>query len=78
MYDWNKAKQSLFKVPVKSANISNLVVTKDYLYWVDNGPDNDYANGKVYALKMEESKKYEPAEIATGVTALSLSANMKK
>lgn len=77
IYDWSKAAESVFKVPVKSANISGFVVANDFLYWIEAGTDND-GSGKLYALKTEESKKYEPVEVASGVNGLSLSANNKK
>jgi len=76
--DWNKAIQSLYQVPVKSGNIVALDAADGYLYWLDIGTDRSNPTGKLYALKIEESKKYEPVEIATDVAFFDLSANKKK
>jgi len=76
--DWSRAIQSLYQVPVKSANITTLDAADGWLYWLDIGPDFSNANGKLMALKIAESKKYEPVEIATGVAGFDLSANKKK
>ncbi len=78
IYDWTTAMQSLYTVPVKSANISSVAVANGFLYWLDSGPDGENDGGKIYALKIEESKKYEPAEVASFVSDFSVSANGKK
>lgn len=78
VYNWEKAKNSMYQVPVKSANISSMAVADGYLYWVDNGPDGNEDGGKLYALKIEESKEFEPTEVASKINGFSLSANNKK
>ncbi len=77
IYNWEYAVKSLYQVPVKSANIGGFAVASGYLYWIDRGPDNE-ANGKLYAIKIGEAKKYEPTEVASGVSGFNLSANKKK
>ena len=77
-YDWAKAASSLYQVPVKSANLGGLAVADGYLYWLDNGPSGNEAGSKLYALKIEESRKYDPVEVAAGVSGFSVSANQKK
>jgi tricorn protease len=73
-YDWNFAKSALYEVPVKSGNIGNMAVVNGYLYWLAFTDDG----GKLYALKIEESKKYEPTEVATRAGGFDVSANGKK
>lgn len=75
--DWKRAMSTLYQVPVKSANIGSFAAANGFLYWLDRGADNG-SNGKLYALKIGEQKKYEPTEIASGVSSFSLSANKKK
>lgn len=78
-YDWQYLKNILYQVPVKSGNIYNMVAADGYLYWSDAPSDqNDQGGSKLYAIKIEESKKYEPTEIASGVANFILSANGKK
>jgi len=77
-YDWDFAKTSVYQVPLKSANIGKVAVVNGYLYWLDSGPEGEYNGGKLYALKIEESKKYDPAEVASGVGDFDVSANGKK
>ncbi|MGZ3880539.1 MAG: S41 family peptidase [Flavisolibacter sp.] len=76
--DWNRAIQSLYQVPVKSGNIVALDASDGYLYWLDRGSDLSNPSAKLYALKIAESKKYEPVEVATDVTFFNLSGNKKK
>lgn len=78
VYDWQAAQKQLFKVPVKSANIGSLYAINGFLYWLDAGAEGEEDGGKIYALKISESKKYEPTEVATGVTNFVPSANGKK
>lgn len=79
VYNWAKIAQTIYQVPGKSANLGGLDISADgYLYWTDYGTDG-YENGaKLYALKIEESKKYEPTEVASGVSNFGLSGNKKK
>jgi tricorn protease len=76
--DWSRAVQSLYQAPVKSSNLGGMDVADGYLYWVDRGTDYSNPSAKLYALKLAESKKYEPTEIATDVIYFKLSANKKK
>jgi tricorn protease len=76
--DWNKAIQSLYQVPVKSGNIGALDAADGYLYWIDIGSDRSNPAPKLYALKIAESKKYEPVEVASDVSFFNLSGNKKK
>ncbi|QXV67459.1 PD40 domain-containing protein [Mucilaginibacter sp. 21P] len=78
VYDWATAQRSLYQVPVKSGNIGSLSVVNGYLYWVDAGDDGDEGGAKIYALKITESKKIEPTEVASGVRDYVASANGKK
>ena len=80
-YDWTKLQGLLYQLPVKSGNIGNLRAAADgWLYYIDNGPDggNRDAGSRLMALKLKEAKKYEPVEIASGVSGVTLSANKKK
>jgi tricorn protease len=76
--DWSRAIQSLYQAPVKSSNIAGIDLGDGYLYWADWG--NDYTNPvvKLYALKIAESKKYEPIEVASDIAAFNISGNKKK
>lgn len=76
--DWSRAVQSLYQAPVKSSNLGAMDVADGYLYWIDRGIDYSNPSAKLYALKLAESKKYEPTEIATDVVYFKLSANKKK
>ncbi|QEC76997.1 S41 family peptidase [Mucilaginibacter ginsenosidivorax] len=78
VYDWATAMQSVYQVPVKSGNITSVAIAGGFLYWLDSGPDGENDGGKIFALKIEESKKYEPTEVASFVRDFSVSANGKK
>lgn len=73
--DWTRAIQSLYQVPVKSADIAGIDLADGYLYWLVRGADY---SGTLYALKIAESKKYEPTEVATDLISFKLSDNKKK
>ncbi len=77
-YNWNQLSKTLYQVPVKSANLGSFAALDGYLYWIDMGHLGNQDGGKLFALKIEESKKYEPVEIAAGVGGFSPSANKKK
>ncbi len=79
-YNWNDIKSRLYKVPVKNANIGNLAAADGYLYWLDapSNQNNNNDGAKMYAIKIEESKKYEPTEVASGVNSFNLCSNGKK
>lgn len=77
VYDWDRLSRALYEVPVKNSNIGNFDVADGYLYWLDRGVENHW-QARLLALKIGESKKYEPTEVATGVTGFSLSGNKKK
>jgi tricorn protease len=77
-YNWNNITKQLYQVPVKSGNLVGVVAANEYLYWLDNGPAGNEDGAKLLALRIAESKKYEPVEVASGVTGLSLSADKKK
>ncbi|QQL48909.1 S41 family peptidase [Mucilaginibacter ginkgonis] len=76
--DWAKAKESLYKVPTKSANINGLAIANGYIYWLDSGVAGEDNGGKLYAMKIIESKKHDPTEIASFVSGFDVSANGKK
>lgn len=76
--DWNRAIQSLYQAPVKSSNISYIDLADGYLYWLDRGTDYSNPSTKLYALKIAESKKYEPTEVASDVVDFTISGNKKK
>jgi len=73
--DWAVSKNKLYEVPVKSGNIIDMVAMDGYLYWLNEASENDT---KLYALKIGESKTYEPAEVATGVSYFAASADGKR
>jgi tricorn protease len=75
--NWSSAMSAVYQLPVKSANIGGLAAADGFLYWLDIGSDPQQG-GKLYALKIAESKKYEPTEVASGVAGFSLSGNKKK
>ena len=77
-YNWNQLQTALYEVPVKNANISGVEAADGYLYWLDDGPEENVNGGKIFALKIGESKDYKPTEIADKVQSFSLSANKKK
>ena len=78
-YDWKYTLSKLYQVPVKNANMDNLAVADGYLYWLKEPTDQtDESGGKLYAIKIEESKQYEPIEVAQSVRSFRLSANRKK
>jgi tricorn protease len=68
----------LYELPVKPGNLNELQAADGYLYWLDYGPEGSRGGAKLMALKLKESKKYEPTEIASGVASYQLSANRKK
>ena len=78
MYNWNQLKTMLYQVPVKNANIYSVAAANGYLYWLDAGDETNEDGGKIYALKIGESKEYKPTEIASKVTGFDLAANKKK
>ncbi len=63
---------------MKSGNLGDLQTADGWLYWLDNGPAGNRDGAKLYALKIKESKKYEPVEVAAGVAGFTVSANKKK
>lgn len=77
-YDWGQIQKELYEVPVKSGNLGDLQTADGVLYWLDGGPAGNRDGAKLYALKTKESKKYEPVEVASGVTGFTVSANKKK
>ncbi|ULQ53342.1 S41 family peptidase [Flavihumibacter fluvii] len=76
--DWTTASQSVFQVPTKSGNFNSLSIGDGFLYWLDRDELSDEFGAKLFALKIEESKKYEPIEIADKVMGYTLSGNHKK
>ncbi len=77
--NWEYIKTLLYQVPVKSGNIFNAVAMNGYLYWENASSDqNDNSGNKLYALKITESKKYDPTLVAEGVSDFTPSANRKK
>ncbi len=78
-YDWKTLQTLLYELPIKNGNLFNLQAANGYLYWQDSGPEGVPTEGsKLYALKIKESKKYEPVEIATGISNFTISADKKK
>ena len=78
VYNWDWARKQLYTVPVKNGNLDNLNVCNNILYWIDHGIAGEPGGGKIFALKINENKKYEPVEIATGVRDFNPSTNGKK
>ncbi|OJW13594.1 S41 family peptidase [Mucilaginibacter sp. 44-25] len=78
MYNWDAAQRQLYQVPVKSANMNSLSILNGYLYWVDTGDEGDEGGNKIYALKITDSKKHDPTEVAKGVRDFTPAANGKK
>ncbi len=78
-YNWDKIRKRLYQVPIKSDNIRQIGVGDGYLYWVTTSSDENATDGgKLFALKIGENKKYEPTEVASGITGFEVSANRKK
>ncbi|WP_460562437.1 S41 family peptidase [Ferruginibacter profundus] len=77
-YNWQKISKQLYQVPVKNGNIGGLATADGFLYWMDNGAAGNEDGAKLMALKIEESKKYEPSTVATGVAGFTVSGNKKK
>jgi tricorn protease len=77
-YDWSRIQKKLYELPVKNGNLGDLQTADGTLYWLDYGPAGNRDGAKLYALKTKESKKYEPVEVATGVSNFTVSANKKK
>ncbi len=73
--DWDAIKTKLFEVPVTNGNIRGAVALNGYLYWINSVSG---VGTKLYALKIGESKKYEPTEIASGIRGFTPSADGKK
>lgn len=78
-YDWGHLQSLIYQLPVKSGNLRGLKTAADgELYWLDEGPAGNRDGAKLMALKIKETKKYEPVEIATGVQDFAVSGNHKK
>jgi len=76
VYNWEQAKNTLYQVPIKNGNITSVATANGFLYWLDS--DSEENNGKLFALKIAESKKYEPTEVASSVTYFNVAENGKK
>jgi len=77
-HDWGRLQDFLYELPIKNGNVSDLQTADGWLYWLDYGSDGSPDGAKLFALKIKESKKYEPVEIASGVAEFNISANKKK
>jgi tricorn protease len=77
-HDWDRLQNLLYELPLKNGNISDLQTADGWLYWLDFGSDGAPDGAKLFALKIKESKKYEPVEVASGVADFTISANKKK
>ena len=77
-YNWDKIKTLLYQVPVKNANISNIALADGYLYWQDDGEESNEEGGKIFALKIGESKEYKPTEVASKVSGFDLVCQQKE
>ncbi|RYY54900.1 MAG: protease, partial [Chitinophagaceae bacterium] len=76
-YDWTAISKRLYTVPTKNANIGDMVLANGYLYWTESG-DAPGEPTKLMALKIEESKTYDPTEVASGVQGLVAAGDGKK
>jgi tricorn protease len=76
--DWAHLQNFLYELPIKNGNMGDLQTADGWLYWLDRGGDGSQDGAKLFALKIKESKKYEPVEIAGGVAGFIISANKKK
>ncbi|HTR28571.1 MAG TPA: S41 family peptidase [Puia sp.] len=76
--DWVQVQKKLYELPLKPGNLGNLQTADGILYWLDYGPAGNRDGAKLYALKTKESKKYEPTEVATGVSGFAIATNKKK
>ncbi|MFT4018319.1 MAG: S41 family peptidase [Agriterribacter sp.] len=76
--DWNRVTGELYEVPVKSGNYNALLVADGYLYWLDRGNESGRDGAALMALKIEAAKKYEPVEVAKGISAIVLSQKKNK
>jgi tricorn protease len=77
-HDWGRLQDLLYELPIKNGNVGDLQTADGWLYWLDYGSDGAPDGAKLFALKIKESKKYEPVEVASGVADFSISANKKK
>jgi tricorn protease len=77
-YNWDRIQKKLYELPIKSGNLGDLQTADGWLYWLDFGPAGNRDGAKLYALKTKESKKYDPVEVASGVTGFAVSTNKKK
>ena len=77
-HDWERLQNWLYELPVKNGNMINLQTAEGWLYWMDRPSGSTAEGSNLFALKIKESKKYEPVEIATGVSNFTISANKKK
>ena len=76
--DWTQSQKKLYELPIKNGNLGDLQSADGWLYWLDYGPAGNRDGAKLYALKTKESRKYDPVEIASGVSTFAVSANKKK
>ena len=77
-YNWIKASATLYVLPVKSTDVNGLELADGFVYWLEGGNPDEAKGSKLFALKIGESKKYEPTEIASAVDGFGLSADKKK
>lgn len=74
--DWAIVKNKLYEVPVNNGNIRDVVAMDGCLYWLNSTDGSD--GTKLYALHISESQKYEPVEIASGVSYFAPANDGKK
>ncbi len=75
--DWNQAMKRLYEIPLPGKNVLRLRTSNEYLYWTEI-ESNQYDQQKLYALKIEFSKKIEPTLVAESITGFDLSPNKNK
>ncbi len=74
--DLNDITTRLYSVPIKAANIGNLEINNEWLYWSEyNAADNSV---NLNALKITNKKNNELVSIATGINFFTLSGDGKK
>ncbi len=66
----------LYTVPVKPADIGDIALAKDWLYWTEYDVSEHKTN--LYALKADNKKDNERTGIATGIYSFSVSGNGSK
>jgi tricorn protease len=75
--DWPSVAARLYELPLDGRNIARFRVAEDHLYWTEV-ENNDYSKQKLYALKIQFAKKFEPTLVADDIGGFDLSGDKNK